>query len=449
MDGASEESEVRDPQGNVEFECDRVLRRLVAALPASHFLYHPLASQWVDRQSLVGFEFESDLLITSPKLPFVTQPPEWCDSQVFDAARLTLDLADECLEAGYELKDGSAWNVIYDGAAPIFCDHLSVAPLEGRLWWAAGQFSRHFTLPLLLSRRRGIAAHQQFRAWRDGVPPAVARSLLGASRYLTRYWPLMAEGNAAVAQASKPDAASNGDDRRFRQRLHASMRWMLDGVKPREDERSGAVWRGYVDDRPQYPGDSLTTKRECISGWLTRLNPGWVADLGCNTGEFTRMAVEAGARVIALDADHDSIDRLYRAHRGDRRIFPVLVPLDDIQGGRGWLGQEHPGLPARARQAVDLAMMLALVHHLAIAVAIPMAQVAALARHWTRQWLVVELLNPDDPQVRLLCAQRRRNPAEFSLASQLAAFVDAGFEVVEQRPLAPSARTMCLMKATV
>lgn len=438
---------MRDPQGSITLAGEEVVRRLYAPLPSEHFLHSALAARWVEAGQLVPFEFRDPSTVVSPRLPFVTQPPEWCDSQFFDAAKLTLALAESALEDGFELKDGSAWNVIFDGCRPVFCDHLSLTPIEGRLWWAGGQFARHFVVPLLLSQRRGIKAHELLRSWRDGVPPEIARRMLGAARFLTRSWPLIAGGQpsdaskAGVAASTKYDPAK---DAGFRRRLHTSMGWMLDSVAPKE-HKVPSVWRGYVDERPQYPGDSLEAKARCVGEWLGTCQPRWVADLGCNTGEFSRMAADAGARVLALDGDHDSIDRLYRAHRDDHRIHPLVTPLDDLQGGRGWMGREHPGLPQRADQAFDVVMMLALVHHLAIAASLPMRQVAELAARWSRRHVIVELIHPDDPQVQLLCSQRRRDPTEYSLASQLAAFADAGFEVSERRELAPAARTMVLL----
>ena len=46
------------------------------------------------------------------------------------------------LAEGCELKDATAWNVIFAGSRPVFCDHLSFRPLPSRQWWAFGQFLR-------------------------------------------------------------------------------------------------------------------------------------------------------------------------------------------------------------------------------------------------------------------------------------------------------------------
>ena len=190
-------------------------------------------------------------------------------------------------------------------------------------------------------------------------------------------------------------------------------------------------------ERSHYDSQSLTLKRERINEWLGRCAPKWVLDLGCNTGEFSRMAADHSAHVVSVDADHASVQALYRASNGSACIYPVVAPLDDLSGGRGWLGSESPGLADRLTGRFDLVMMLALVHHLAI---------AQLARRFTRGHLIVEWLAPDDVQVVRLCEQRRRDPAEFSLEAQRRAFAQAGFAVESETPLAQGRRVLALLK---
>jgi len=205
-------------------------------------------------------------------------------------------------------------------------------------------------------------------------------------------------------------------------------------------------WSGYEDDRPHYTGESLSKKRTTIEEWLARVRPKWLADFGCNTGEFSRMAAEQGAHVVALDADHESIQQLYRTSAPHWHLYPVVAQLDDIGSGRGWAGIEHPGLAQRLHGRFDVIMMLALVHHLAIGASIPLPAVAAFARACTREWTIVEFVDEADPQLTSLCAQRQRTSSEFSAARQRAAFVDAGFRVEAEVDLFPAKRTLALLR---
>lgn len=441
---------MRDPAAGLRFEGNRVLRDLREPLDSGHFLRSDLAIHWVADGRLVPFEWDGDRQIVGRRLPFVSQPAEWCDAQLFAAARLTLDLQREAVERGFDLKDASAWNVLFDGCRPMFCDLLSFKSLTEREWWAFGQYGRHFLLPLLASRRLGFKARESFTTWRDGMPVDKARQMIGWRALLSRYGTLLA-GHRDPAHSSvvvrEAQARSLPEVQAFRGRLHAAMSWQLDGLRlaPGAMGEVSAGWAGYQQDRPHYGKGSLSAKRRLVGEWLARSSPSWVLDLGCNTGEFSELALTTGAEVIALDADHDSIQRLFLAHMGKQRLHPLVAPLDDLRGGRGWGGEEHPGLAQRLQGCADIVLMLALVHHLAIGASVPLDEVARFACRCTRGLLIVELLESNDPQLVALCKQRQRAPEEFTLARQRDAFLSAGFAVVEEHLLDGAARSLLLL----
>lgn len=446
---------MRDPDATLARQGSVYIRTLRQPIEPGHFLRSELARCWVDRGDLIPFRLIDSIHVESPALPFVSFPYEWSDRQLYMAARLTLRLQQEAVEAGFDLKDASAWNVIFQGQIPVFCDLLSLQVLQHQRWWAAGQFTRHFLLPLLLADRRGLPAHQSFGVWRDGVPPALGRRLLGRSRYFTRYWPLLAGARDAAAQRAVQEFSGTGPPaasaavRRFRQGLHASLSWMLDGVEPPSSparRRRQGAWLGYSDCRGHYPQDSVAKKRETVAAWLAELRPDWVADLGCNDGEFSRLAVANGACVAAIDADHDCVQALFDLRPASPQLFTVIADLDDLSGGRGWAGSEHAGLASRLTQRFDMVLMLALLHHLAVGAAIPLGVVAGFAARCTRHQLVVEWIESTDPQMRELCAQRGRDPSDFSVDRQRAAFIQAGFEVEREVNLQPAARTLALLR---
>lgn len=439
---------MRDPAASLCFEADRVVRHLKMPISDGHFLLSDLAKRLTKRGDLVPFELLDERTVASPRLPFVSYPNEWCDWQLHAAGELTLRLQSDANEFGYDLKDASAWNVIFDGTRPVFCDHLSFEPLRRRRWWAAGQFARHFVFPLLASGRRGLLAHQCFDVWRDGVPPEVARTLLGPSRYLTRYWPLMAQerGNGLrVVQERSPEQPS--EILGFRQGLNASLRWMLSGVRPKVEKKVVSTWQHYVHERSHYSETDLERKRAAVAEWIRDCRAGTVLDLGCNSGEFSRIAAGQGARVIAADADHGAIQKLCAELPLQPAIHPLIAVLDDLGGGRGWAGLEFRGLTDRLQDQPDLTLMLALIHHLCIAAAVPLQAVVKWIGSVTGRWLIVELLDSEDPQVQLLCAQRNREPSEFGLAAMKAAFIaDGGWVLRQEIALANRGRLLCLME---
>jgi predicted RNA methylase len=426
---------MHDPQGRLEFAGDEAIRRCHAPLAAGHFLRSDLASRLVREGSLMEYRLVDEATVSSPRVPFVSYPHEWTDAQLADAGRLTLALSRTIFEEGWELKDASAWNVIFRGTRPVFCDHLSFQRIPGRHWWAFAQFVRHFVLPLGMSRMKVFDARMAFVLDSDGLPPERARDTLGARRFLTRYWPLM-------LTLQTGGVAKGASGRRYHPRLYALLDWLLSTGAA---SRPGRGWADYPGARDHYPPEASTTKRATIAKWLERRRPGRVIDLGCNTGEYSLLARHAGAHVVAIDLDHDCVQRLYRGCPDDGGMSPVIANLADLDGGRGWGGVQYPGLGERLSGFADVTMMLALTHHLAISHAIPYGDIAAFVSGLTRGALIVELVEADDPMVALLCAQRRRLASEFTLERQRAAFA-GHFRAVDEVGLPGVPRRLVLLE---
>lgn len=439
---------MRDPAARLSMQADRVVRELRAPLTPDHFLNSSLARRWREQGDLVDFEILDDRTVSARRLPFVSLPPEWCDLQLFQAAELTLRLQHEAVVAGFDLKDASAWNVIFDGGRPVFCDLLSFEPLTAKRWWAAGQFARHFILPLLLSQRRGLPVGKAFQAWRDGVPHDVAQRMLGPGRFLTRYWPLTV-GSASSAQA--PETLRGApkeleDIRRFRASLNQSLDWMLRGVDPAKHMPDPSTWGNYVSERSHYTVDDLTDKRRCLQQWLSEFAPRRVLDLGCNSGEFSRLAASSGATVVAVDLDAGAIARA--VSQPSAQISFLVAQLDDLRGGFGWNGGEHAGLQERLRDGADLVMILALIHHLVLGASIPLTEVASFARSCSRRWVVIEFIAPDDRQIGVMQTQRNREDAFPSVEAQRQAFEAAGLRLQASQVLPAGTRVLALMERT-
>jgi hypothetical protein len=434
---------MRDPQAKLTFGKQHVLRHLLEPLQEDHVLHSDQAQKWIKNQQLIPFKWIDGLTLQSPRVPFVSSPEEWTNAQLHDAAQLTLTLLEQANAHQTDLKDASAWNIIFEGCQPIFCDLTSFESLQTKTWWSAGQFVRHFISPLWLAQATGLQSKDIFRMSRDGAMPELVRNILGMRRFLSRCWPLVAASHG-VSTPANPKNLSSTQIKAFRQSLVTSLRWMLSGVKPRITQTT--PWAAYTEQRDHYTKQALDAKRTQVQQWLQQLAPTWTLDLGCNSGEFTQLALDTGSKVIAVDGDHDAVQMLYLKHSQSRDVYPVVAQLDDIHSGRGWGGAEHTGLAVRLTQSSDLVMMIALIHHLSIAAAIHLEQVAQFAAACTRRWLVVEFLEPNDPQVVLLCGQRKRNPAEFDVQKQRQAFIDAGFAVLKEFTLPEGTRHLALLE---
>ncbi len=93
-------------------------------------------------------------------IPFVSYPYEWTFTMLRDAALLELELLTAALDEDFVLKDGSAYNVQWRGAQPVFIDVGSFEPLgPGEPWAGYRQFCMLFLYPLLVHALVGVPFH--------------------------------------------------------------------------------------------------------------------------------------------------------------------------------------------------------------------------------------------------------------------------------------------------
>jgi 2-polyprenyl-3-methyl-5-hydroxy-6-metoxy-1,4-benzoquinol methylase len=184
-----------------------------------------------------------------------------------------------------------------------------------------------------------------------------------------------------------------------------------------------------------------------VQAWLAQIAPAWVVDLGCNTGEYTHIAAQAAASVIAIDADHDSISQLYAnlAQSRIKTVYPLIANLADLSSGGGWLGQEKNNLIERLSGRADLVLCLGLLHHLIATEGVALNRVVNFLGNLTERTLVLELIAPEDPMAQLLMGQRNRTDAFPDMAQQLDA-LRAAFQIEKRESLGPTRELVLMQK---
>ncbi len=377
-------------------------------------------------------------------VPFVSYPYEWPFGMLKDAALLHLDLLLEALGEGMSLKDATPFNVQWVGARPLFIDVGSFERLEpGDVWAGYRQFCEMFLYPLLLQGLRDVPYHPWLRGRLDGIPAEVCarlvsgRDLLRPAVFL-HVW-LQARLQARFGGAGRDVRGAIRSAAFSKAAIEANVRRLVRTIRGLTWRRAASTWSEYAREHSYTKPDHERKKafvREALGARPRRL----VWDLGCNTGTFARLAAEEGAYVVAMDSDHLAVERLYQALKAEGRagILPLVVDLVDASPGLGWRGREREPLAARGRP--DLALCLALIHHVVIGANVPVAEFV----DWLADLggdLVIEFVTREDPMVRRLLVNKDDHYADYEVGAFERA-LEAAFTVVRREVLGSGTRIL-------
>ena len=193
----------------------------------------------------------------------------------------------------------------------------------------------------------------------------------------------------------------------------AQLRSWIEGLEPLGGEKS--VWNDYAEANT-YKTEEALAKRQFITEFVTATKPKLLWDLGCNTGEYSEAALEAGAqRVIGFDFDQGALDRAFlRSKHKDLAFLPLFLDAANPSPDQGWQQHERAGLEKRAK--ADALIALAFEHHLAIGRNVPLDQLLG--------WLtglaptgVIEFVQKTDTTVQQMLAVREDIFADYSEAA--------------------------------
>jgi SAM-dependent methyltransferase len=354
------------------------------------------------------------------RVPFVSYPYEWPFSMLRDAALLQLTLNRRALRAGLALKDATPYNVQWRGARPVFVDVGSFERLRaGEPWAGYRQFCMQFLYPLMLQAYKDLPFHALLRGSLDGIAPADARALLAGERF--RKGVLSNVLVHARLESRYADAEGREVKREMKRAgfgtelLAANFAKLEKLVRGLEWKAGETAWTGYGEDNT-YDDDAAAAKAEFVREAVARRRVALAWDVGCNDGRFARIAAESAELVVAFDADHATVDALYRRQRDEGRedVLPLVMSVTDPSPDLGWRGRERASLERRGTPG--LVLCLAVVHHVCITANVPVRELL----DWLRELgaaLVIEFPDRSDPMVkRLLGGKREGSNPDYEAA---------------------------------
>jgi len=381
------------------------------------------------------------------RVPFVSYPYEWTFGMLREAALLQLDLQLAALEEGMSLKDATPYNVQWRGSNPVFIDIGSFETLrEGEPWAGYRQFCMLFLYPLMLQAYRGIAFQPLARGSIDGIAPTdAARLLRGRDRFRRGVLSHVHLHARMERRYGDRDGAEIKRDLRrasFKAELIKANVTRLRKLVARLNWRAGdTAWTRYREANT-YTGEDTARKAAFVRAAVAERRPALVWDMGCNDGAYAKAAVDSGAGyVVAFDLDHATVEALYRTLReaGNTQILPLVLDLADPSPGLGWRGMERRPIEGRGRP--DLALVLALIHHLSITANVPLAEILDWLRSLDRA-VVLEFPTREDPKVQgLLSGKRQGSNGDYELET-FERLLGERFSIRRREPLPSGTRIL-------
>lgn len=374
----------------------------------------------------------------------ISYPYEWTFSMLKDAASLQLHLVERAVSNGFVLKDASPYNIQFVDGRPVFIDIPSFEPLpEGEAWAGYRQFCEMFLFPLMLQAYKGCDFQSFMRGSIDGVGVQTAASLFGfRDRFhkgvLSHVW-LQSKldrrygGSGENVRSSLKSAGFSRElilvNVRKLQKLVTSLSWRA----------AGSEWGDYSEFHNYSDGDHLL-KEDFVRDAVVSEKPATVWDIGCNTGQFSRIVAAHCRQVVSMDIDHVAVERLYLDRDTPSNILPLLQNVADPSPNWGWRNRERSDLKSRSQP--DLVLCLALIHHVVISANIPLPEFIQWLAGITDR-LVIEYVSRKDDKVKTLLRNKEDKYQDYSrvmLESNLARH----FKIQKQLSVNQGDRTLYL-----
>jgi len=384
-------------------------------------------------------------VIQPERAPFISYPYEWSFSQLKDAALATLSIQKRALKLDMSLKDASAYNIQFVRGKAMLIDTLSFEIYkEGEPWVAYKQFCQHFLAPLALMAYRDVRLSQLLRVYIDGVPLDLASELLPAKTKFNFGLLTHVHIHAGAQKRYSDKVVTPRKGAMNKQALTGLIESLEGTIRKLTWKPAGTEWGDYYENT-NYTDSAFEHKKQLVHEWSAEKKPALVWDLGGNTGIFSREAAASGAFTVSFDIDPAAVEQNYRTvkTKKEQNILPLVLDLTNPSPALGWDNRERDSFSARG--PVDMALALAVIHHLAISNNVPLPQLANFFAARCK-WLVIEFVPKSDSQAQRLLTSREDIFPDYTREGFEAAF-SARFAIRKSESVRDSERTLYLMEA--
>jgi len=445
-------SSYRDPSGFM-FEKDGSLYRQINKIfkeDYDHFISSGCYDHFVKNRMLVShqeinenFTGSTDWYktIKPEKIDFISYPWEWSFEMIQDAALLTLNLAKQAMQFGMMLKDATPFNIQWKNGQPVFIDTLSFEKYDPtKPWIAYRQFCENFVSPLVLMHYRNQPLQTMLLAYPEGIPLTITQSLLPWTSFFFFYTYLHVHLHSKWTTkkiANTPVTQTQFSEKKMNQLLET----LTALVQKKRWKDKPTTWNEYYEEAGQRK-NYLQSKKEIIRGWLNEVKFSSAIDVGVNTGEFSFLLSEKNVPLLAVDFDHSSINRLYQKVKNQKKnILPLVIDIANPSPSIGVNNQERPSFLRRSK--VDLALALAVIHHVAIGKNIPFKNIAEMFAGMSKT-LIIEFVPKEDEKIQQMLAQKKDIYCQYNAENFETSFQQY-FRILKKEAIEDSGRELYLM----
>ena len=445
-------SSFRDPSGFIYKKDNEIYRQVNFSykedydLLMNSGLYEKLTSKkWLVEHIEVEPENGAYKTLKPQLIDYISYPYEWSFSMLKDAALLTLKIQKQALKHGMSLKDATAYNIQFTkDASPIFIDTLSFEKFEEKPWNAYAQFCRHFLAPLLLITYTDNRLQNLLRDYIDGIPLDLASKLLPFKTKINPSIMMHIHLHAKKTIQLEGDASVNVKALKMSKNQQlAIIDSLKDLVKSLKWQPQGTEWGEYYT-FTNYSDESFNKKKEIVSGFIDKVQPKNLWDLGANNGLFTRLGSEKGIPSIAFDIDPIAVEKNYLQIKTQKEenLLSIISDLTNPTPAIGWANKERMSFIQKGK--ADVVMVLALIHHLSISNNLPFEKTASFFSEFAKN-LIIEFVPKSDSKVKILLSTREDifpNYTEECFENEYSKY----FDIIEKIKIDNTERTLYLMK---
>jgi len=381
-------------------------------------------------------------MLRPQQIGFQSYPFEWSYRQWRKVLLALLDINTIALKYNMILKDATPFNFYLSKGKAVLIDTTSfIFFRHNDPWVAYRQFCEELLGPFALMHYSGDQWSKLTSAGIRGLSlPFISRQLPWCSRFNPT---CLLHIHMHAGYTGKQGKAKKG----FTTEKLLSLFHMIRQAVTAWDKPHGfnGYWANYYEE-----GDEtyIKAKDAIVTNWLAELKPATVIDLGANTGRFAFIAAKHANAVVAIDRDPSCVDLAEEAIEKSsvENVTTLVADLAQPSPALGVLNKEYPSLLDRGRS--DMALGLALVHHLCIDMNISMAQVAEMFASVVEKYAIVEFAPAEDDKAAQLIANHGGIFTGYSEELFVTAF-STYFDQADEIEVGSTRRKLFLLKKRV